>query len=110
MKWNVLMTCFAIVAVVIVVSFFLTVPESWLGEEPVSQSSEDQPKDTVDYAYELKEHEGRLAVYFYGEEEPRTVFDVYLSTLPEYDQKQLSVGIPIKNYKELLQRIEDYSS
>ena len=104
------MTCFALGAVVITMTFFLTVPESWLAEENAAGLVEEQPKALEGYDYELKEHEGKLAVYFYGGEQPQKVFDVYISTLPEYDQKQLSAGVPVKDYEELLLRIEDYSS
>lgn len=109
MRLNFFMTCFAIAAVIITVTFFLTVPERWFPEEAVEQNTE-QPKAPEAYAYELKAHEGKLAVFFYGEKQPRMVFDVYINTLPEYDKKQLSAGVPVKDYEELLIRIEDYSS
>lgn len=105
------MTCFAIAAVVIVVTFFLTVPAGWTqSESNVSQNAENQPRQLEDYDYQLKEHEGKLAVFFYGETQPQTVFEVYVSTLPEYDRKQLKQGVAVKDYEELLARIEDYSS
>ncbi len=109
MRLNFFLTCFAIAAVIITVTFFLTVPERWFPEEVVEQNQE-QAKALEGYEYELKAHDGKLAVFFYGEEQPRMVFEVYISTLPEYDKKQLSVGVPVKDYEELLIRIEDYSS
>lgn len=111
MRGDFLMTCFAIAAVVIVVTFFLTVPAGWTqSESNVSQNAENQPRQLEDYDYQLKEHEGKLAVFFYGETQPQTVFEVYVSTLPEYDRKQLKQGVAVKDYEELLARIEDYSS
>lgn len=111
MRVNFLMTCFAIGAVIIVITFFLTVPGTWLPqEEKVSQPSENQPREQEDYAYELRDYQGKLAVFPYGEERPRKVFDVYVNTLPEYDREQLTAGVPVKDYEELLLRIEDYSS
>lgn len=110
MSRNVLLTCAAIAAVVISVTFFLTVPQAWLGEEPATQSKEELPKENVNYEYELKAYDGKLAVYFYGEKQPQRVFEVYIQTLPQWDQEQLETGVPVKNYEELLKRIEDYSS
>ena len=109
MRLNFLMTCFAIAAVVITVTFFLTVPQRWSQEETARKMKE-RYEMTDEYDYELKNHDGKLAVFFYGETQPRMVFEVYVSTLPEYDRKQLSAGVPVKNYEELLIRIEDYSS
>lgn len=108
---NFWMTCFSMAAVVIVVTFFLTVPQQWMEqEESASRTAEEQPKLVEEYDYLLKDHEGKLAVFFYGEEQPREVFEVYISTLPEYDQGQLNEGVPVKDYEELLIRLEDYSS
>ncbi len=109
MSRNILLTCAAIAAVVIVVTFFLTIPQKW-SEELAVQPAEEQPKKTMDYEYELKSCDGKLAVYFYGETQPRRVFDVYVQTLPEWDREQLKTGVPVKDYEELLKRIEDYSS
>lgn len=108
---NFWMTCFSMAAVIIMVSFFLTVPQRWtLREEnpPVTMEKQQIPKE--DYAYLLKEHKGKLAVFFPGEKQPREIFEVYISTLPEYDQQQLGEGLPVKDYEELLRRLEDYSS
>lgn len=103
------LTLLAMAAVVIAVTFFLTVPQEWRREEAASQSAEDVIR-AEDYTYELKALEGKLAVYFLGEKYPRVIFDVYIRTLPKLDQEQLNAGIPIKDYEELLKRIEDYSS
>lgn len=65
---------------------------------------------TPEYQYLLKEYNGKLAVYFSNSQTPETVFDLYLSTLPEYDRGQLRLGVPVKDYEELVKRIEDYIS
>ena len=106
---NFWMTCFAIVAVIMVISILMTLLQIQF-PETVSESMEEQSKMQDGYTYELKNHQGKLAVFVYGEEKPERVFEVYINTLPEYDKKQLSVGIPIKDYEELLIRLEDYSS
>ena len=108
---NFWMTCFSMIAVVIAVCFFLTVPPRWDTQEEVSDNKvEKQITIVSEYDYLLKEHHGKLAVYSYGETQPREVFEVYISTLPEYDQRQLEEGVPVKDYEELLIRLEDYSS
>ena len=38
------------------------------------------------------------------------VFDVYVRLLPEYDRGQLNQGVYVKDYEELINRIEDYIS
>ena len=109
MSRNLFLTLFAMATVVIAVNFFLTVPQEWYQEEAVIRSTEEIHHEE-DYIYELKTVNGKLAVFFYGEKQPRMVLDVYVQTLPKLDQQQLHVGIPVKNYEELLKRIEDYSS
>ena len=109
MSRYILLTCIAIAAVVISVTFFLTVPQSWQ-EESVIQPTKELQGQELDFDYELKAYNGKLAVYFYGESQPRKVFDVYIQTLPELDRKQLELGLPVKDYEELLKRLEDYSS
>lgn len=110
MSRYILLTCAAIAAVVISVTFFLTVPQKQMDEGSAVRSTEELPKDDADYDYELKACDGKLAVYFYGEKQPRRIFDVYIQTLPEWDRKQLETGVPVKDYEELLKRLEDYSS
>ncbi len=101
------MCCFMIIAVVVTVTFFLTVPEQ---RQQVTQPLPQQSKEVEDYDYLLKEEEGKLAVFATGEQRPRKVFEVYVNTLPSYDQQLLKQGLPVKNYEELLKRLEDYSS
>ena len=109
MSRNLFLTMFAMAAVIIAVTFFLTVPQEWYQEEAVTRPAEEIHREE-DYIYELKTENGKLAVFFYGEKQPRMVLEVYVQTLPKLDQQQLRAGIPIKNYEELLKRIEDYSS
>lgn len=63
-----------------------------------------------EYGYLLKEHEGKLAVFEKGQSTPHMVFDIYISTLPNYDQGQLAQGVKVKDYDELVLLIEDYIS
>ena len=58
----------------------------------------------------LRPAEGKLAVFTDDLVQPDLVFDVYVRTLPELDQQQLSRGIRVKTYDELTSMIEDYIS
>lgn len=75
-------------------------------ETQIIQEEKSEPK----YEYILKENSGKLSVYKRGEQEPIETFNVYINTLPLYDQQELQKGIHVKNYEELLTLIEDYIS
>ena len=60
--------------------------------------------------YIVGEWEGRLAVFAEGRQTPDQVYDVYISTLPEEEQKRLEAGIPASDEKELASLLEDYTS
>ncbi len=63
-----------------------------------------------EYEYILREHDGRLAVFLKDKDTPEMIFDVYVRLLPEYDRGQLNQGVYVKDYEELISRIEDYIS
>lgn len=111
MNWDFFMSCFAIAAVVIVVSFFLIFPENWKKQSELSSEKiVEEDISEENYKYLLKNYDGKLALYFYGEKNPEKVFDVYIKTLPEYDQIQLDDGVFVESYEKLLVLLEDYSS
>ncbi len=60
--------------------------------------------------YTMKNHGGKLAVFEAKEDSPRLVFDVYINTLPEYDQQLLQEGVTVEGEDALTQLIEDYIS
>ncbi len=107
----------AAVMVVAALSFFLSQPkeppeiaqivESVSGIEREAASTS---RTETEYSYILKEHNGRVAVYAAGEDEPQLVLDVPVKYLPDYDRSQMAIGIPVKNYDELVALIEDYTS
>ncbi len=105
---NFMVCCFMLLAVFITVTFFLTVPEQ--KRQAVQSIPEQVSEAAPEHDYILKEENGKLAVYATGENRPRQVLEVYTATLPEYDQRLLKQGLPIKDYEELLKRLEDYSS
>lgn len=82
-------------------------------QRPISdvQIDSDSPADKEsDCQYILRADAGRLAVYLPGEEEPQMVFDTPVRVLPEFDQRQLEEGIPVKDYESLVRMIEDFVS
>lgn len=79
-------------------------------EQPGAGPSE-SPGRAPDYAYLIREHEGRVAVFTAdNEEEPEIVYDTLVKYLPDYDQTQLREGIPVKDYPQLVALIEDFVS
>lgn len=75
----------------------------------VERSAGAQPREE-DYAYLLKEKNGRIAVYARDKEEPEMVLDVLVKYLPDQDRQDLAEGIPVRDYSELVSLIEDYAS
>lgn len=65
---------------------------------------------SLEYKYIVKEYEGKIGVFLYGEESPMRVYQVPVEQLPEYDVLQLKKGIRIANDEELFQIIEDYTT
>ncbi len=43
-------------------------------------------------------------------EEPELIFQVFTRNLPQYDQQALQDGIGVRDYEELVARIEDFIS
>ncbi|MBR2720499.1 MAG: hypothetical protein IKB74_04105 [Lentisphaeria bacterium] len=62
------------------------------------------------YQYLLKDCGGLLAVYRFGQSEPEMILQVFTHSLPEYDRTALQTGIAVADYRELIARIEDFSS
>ena len=61
-------------------------------------------------AYSLREHEGKLAVFETGREEPLRILDLDVRMLPPYDQGLLRAGIDAADERELARLLEDYTS
>lgn len=60
--------------------------------------------------YILKDHEGRLAVFAAGADEPLRVYDVYTHLLPEPDVTALQKGIPVESEERLDRLLEDFGA
>lgn len=81
--------------------------------QPIADSSIPEPvnsEDTSDYPYMLRTYEGKLAVFTDDPVTPDMVFEVYVRTLPEQDQEELRLGIPVKTFEELNALVEDFIS
>ncbi len=63
-----------------------------------------------DYAYLLRETDGKIGLYLPGEEEPRQVLDIFTYTLPDYDQQRLEEGIPVADEEDLQKYLEEFDS
>lgn len=81
-------------------------PTSMSGSEIPEKSSSSQPES----GYYIKEYKGRVAVVRVGSDTPEMIFDIHTKMLPELDRKQLSDGIYVKSYEEMLRLVEDYIS
>lgn len=60
--------------------------------------------------YTVGEWNGQLAVYVREKTEPEQVYDVYITTLPEEEQRRLQQGVPVEDEETLLRLLEDYTS
>lgn len=104
-------------AAVTALSFFLARPQQQPEIVPMTESvsgiernAEIKPQEEYDYAYILKEHDGKVAVYPAGADEPELILDVLVKYLPDYDRSQMIEGIHVKTYDELVSLLEDYTS
>lgn len=78
--------------------------------DSLNQENLDAEGAEEDYLYILKEFNGKIGVFRVGREFPDSIFDVYVSSLPESDQEYLIEGIKVKDQVELRNLKEDYSS
>ena len=61
-------------------------------------------------SYIIGVYDEKIAVFAQGDSVPIEIYDVYVTTLPEKDQKSLKKGISAKGKIELRRLIEDYTS
>lgn len=57
----------------------------------------------------LREWNGKLAVFLPESSTPETVYEVWVSTLPEEEQARLHAGVEVAGNEELLSLLEDYT-
>ncbi|MDD3193588.1 MAG: hypothetical protein PHE47_07020 [Oscillospiraceae bacterium] len=82
--------------------------ENFAAQNPVSGIAQEESYGECQYW--LRDYNGYLAVFTPGQEEPEMVFQVFTRNLPQYDRQALQDGIGIRNYEELVARIEDFIS
>ncbi|MBP5207562.1 MAG: hypothetical protein J6330_03795 [Clostridia bacterium] len=99
----ILSSCLAVSAVLALITPYIT---KRAAAKPESVSSEISVVD----GYVLREYNGGIGIYRSGVNEPITVIEVDLRTLPESDRAALVRGVYAANEEELSRRIEDYSS
>ena len=62
------------------------------------------------FGFILGIHEGKVALWKDGKQDPIKVFPYQASTLPKADQKRLEDGIHVESISQLRKMIEDYFS
>ena len=82
----------------------------WTGLNSKDNRGETDISSTNETIYIIKEYEEKLAVYKVGIQEPITVYDFYISNLPQSDANRIRDGIIAYNKSELQQLIEDFTS
>ena len=58
--------------------------------------------------YIMRDYNGRIAVFVYGEDEPQ-VFDVFTSSLPRGEAERVYKGITVEGDEALQKLIEDFT-
>lgn len=74
------------------------------------ESYEDDNSLNKQEIYTIREYEGKIAVFKNSDTKPFTVYESYISLLPEQDRQRLQVGIEVDNTTDLQRIIEDYTS
>lgn len=78
---------------------------------PLKNNIEEKQAQTQQIeGYVIGVYDEKIAVFAQGDAVPIETFDVYITTLPESDQKSLKKGIKVKSKTELRRLIEDYTS
>lgn len=60
--------------------------------------------------YTLSDYKGRIALYKQGYAMPVEIYDIYVDSLPEEEQKKVETGINADTDAEILKIIEAYTS
>ena len=79
----------------------------------VSKSAEknekaDSESSTVSFIYTVKEFNGKVAVFDYGESQPIEILDCPVSNLPHNEAEKIKIGINISSEQQLQNIIEAY--
>ncbi len=96
---------FSLILVVLIIAVILI-----FFYKPFKQSSKPAVQTEAVGEYVIGVYQEKIAVFTQGDSLPIEIFDVYVSTLPALDQKELLNGVKVKGKVELRKRIEDYTS
>ena len=103
------LTSISIAGAVLISGILLSLSgEKFSAQHPVSNIS--QPLVSGECRYWLRDYHGYLAVFGEEKDEPEMMFQVFTRNLPQYDQQALQIGIGVRDYEELIARIEDFIS
>ena len=81
-----------------------------ISESPGGTAGEAIQAEEPEIIFILGENNGRLAVLSPDGQTVHEIFNIYISTLPEYDRNLLIEGIKIKTTGELASLLEDFTS
>lgn len=76
----------------------------------ISSADDDEITSSQSITYVVKNFNGSIAVFEYGNDTPFKVTDINVKNLPYDDQNLLSQGIKVKTKEELKLVLEDYCS
>ena len=113
--------CFVVVALLISFVILPSVSRAAGPELPLSNSetvesvsslpaSQAPVSSSPSLVYIVKSHEGNIAVFEEGSQQPFRICNVSVSILPKEDQQLLKEGIKAYSQAELTQILEDYCS
>lgn len=68
----------------------------------------DSDISTVGFVYTVKEFNGKVAIFEYGEKLPFQILECPISSLPQDEADKIITGIDISNEKQLQNLIEAY--
>lgn len=110
MKSTISITIFALISSIILGFVAVSSLKLDYQKENIQKFNKKENTGTSNNYYILKNHNGYIGVFNLYELEPIMVLDTHISLLPEYDQKQLEIGVIAENYDILTKLIEDYIS
>ncbi|HCC34496.1 MAG TPA: hypothetical protein DEQ02_02195 [Ruminococcaceae bacterium] len=102
---GVIICIMAVFSAVIITSSAVKPPHS---DIRIPEAPKESIIKTVTPVYILKDYEGKLAVFPFESDTPEQILDVFISSLPEYDQRQLQKGVLVYSSEQLDSLIQDY--
>lgn len=95
---------------ILILLFFTVIFSIYFLSKPIREQAKQAAQTNVIGKYTIGIYQEKIAVFTQGDSLPIEVYDVYVSTLPIFDQKELEKGVKVNGAAELRRRIEDYTS